>query len=51
MKRHLLGLLIALLAFAIGVCVVVYRNRCKAPWSKCDPAAVHGHATPAPARP
>jgi hypothetical protein len=40
MKRHLLGLLIALLAFIIGVCVVVYRNRCKAPWVTCTPPAV-----------
>jgi hypothetical protein len=37
MKRHLLGVLIALLAFLIGAYIVIYRDRCKAPWVKCAP--------------
>jgi hypothetical protein len=41
MKRHLLGLLIALLAFVIGAYVVIYRNPCKAPWRACPPAPAH----------
>ena len=37
MKRHLLGLLIALLAFIIGAYIVIYRDPCKAPWNRCAP--------------
>jgi hypothetical protein len=40
MKRHLLGLLIALLAFIIGAYIVNYRDPCKAPWHKCVPSGV-----------
>jgi hypothetical protein len=39
MKRHLLGILIALVAFALGAYLVIYRDRCKAPWAKCAPPA------------
>ncbi len=39
MKRHLLGILSALLAFLIGAYLVIYRDPCKAPWAKCAPAS------------
>ncbi|HEX8072180.1 MAG TPA: hypothetical protein VF546_19695 [Pyrinomonadaceae bacterium] len=39
MKRHLLGILIALAAFALGAYLVIYRDPCKAPWRRCDPPA------------
>jgi len=44
MKRHLLGLLIALLAFLVGAYIVIYRDPCKAPWHTCAPAPTR--ATP-----
>jgi hypothetical protein len=44
MKRHLLGLLIALLAFIIGAYIVIYRDPCKAPWRTCTSAPTR--ATP-----
>ena len=44
MKRHLLGLIIALLAFILGSYIVIHRDKCKAPWVKCAPPAAR--ATP-----
>ncbi|HEX8181494.1 MAG TPA: hypothetical protein VF525_18280 [Pyrinomonadaceae bacterium] len=46
MKRHLLGLIIALLAFVLGLYIVVQRNPCKAPWAACQPAPPVRRATP-----
>jgi hypothetical protein len=34
-KRHLLGLLIALILFLLGV-VLVMRDDCRMPWVECD---------------
>lgn len=34
MKRHLLGLLIALALFLLGV-LLVMRNDCRMPWARC----------------